>query len=197
MKGKILGVGASPRSGGNSDLLLQRVLGGAEEAGAEVEAVFLRNYAFSSCTGCEACRKEGICTRLLDGMQLVYPKIVHCRGLVLATPVHFYNVSALMKAFTDRLYCFFDFTRDHPRGYSSRLAGEGREAVTAAVCEQLSERDMGFTREAMRWPLQALGYEVVDEVSAYGCFARGAVAEREEVLSRCDEAGRGLVRALE
>jgi len=178
-------------------MLLRRVLASAEEAGAEVETIQLRDYAFSACSGCEACRSYGECTRLLDGMQLIYPKILQCRGLVLASPVHFYNVSALMKAFIDRLYCYFDFTRDHPRGYSSRLDGEGRKAVQAAVCEQLSERDMGFAREAMRWPLEALGYEMVDEVSAYGFFAKAAVAQSEEVLARCGEAGRGLARALE
>ena len=196
MQGKILGVGGSPRSGGNSDLMLRRVLAGAEETGAHAEALFLRDYAFSSCVGCEACRKADICTRLLDGMQLIYPRIRQARGIVLTTPVHFYNVSALMKAFMDRLYCFFDFTRDHPRQYSSRLAGEGRKAVLTAVCEQLDARDMGFTLQAMRWPLQALDYEVLGEVDAYGCFARGAVANSEEVLSRCDEAGRTLARAL-
>jgi multimeric flavodoxin WrbA len=196
MRDKILGVGGSPRRGGNSDMLLQSVLSGAEESGAETEAIFLRNYAFSSCVGCEACRRDGSCTRLLDGVQLIYPEVRRARGLVLASPVHFYNASALMKAFIDRLYCFFDFTEDHPRHYSSRLAGEGRKAVVAAVCEQLAERDMGFTREAMRWPLQALGYEITDEVSAYGFFAKGRVARSEETLRRCVEAGRSLARAL-
>lgn len=197
MNGKILGVGGSPRSGGNSDMLLERVLRGAEDAGAEVKAVYPRDYTFSSCIGCEACRKHGACTGLKDDMQLIYPEIRQSGGLVLTTPVHFYNVSALMKAFLDRLYCFFAFTEDHPRKYTSRLAGEGRRAVTAAVCEQMSERDMGFTREAMRLPLLALGYEVLSEVDAYGFFAKGTVAESEAVLSRCEEAGRALGRALE
>jgi multimeric flavodoxin WrbA len=197
MKGKILGVCGSPRSGGNSDLLLERVLSGAEEEGAEVKTVFLREYTFSSCIGCEACRKHGTCTGLKDELQLIYPEVRQCEGLVLATPVHFYNVSALMKAFLDRLYCFFDFTHDRPRKYTSRLADGGRTAVTAAVCEQLSEGDMGFTREAMRLPLLALGYDVLNEVDAYGFFARGTVADSQEVLARCEEAGRGLARALE
>lgn len=197
MKGKILGVGGSPRIGGNSDMLLERVLHGAEEEGAEVKTVFLRDYTFSSCIGCEACRKHGTCTGLKDELQLVYPEVRQSKGLVLATPVHFYNMSALTKAFLDRLYCFFDFTHDRPRKYSSRLAGEGRRAVTAAVCEQVSEQDMGFTREAMRLPLLALGYDVLSEVDAFGFFARGAAAESKEVMGRCEAAGGGLARALD
>ncbi|THB63256.1 MAG: flavodoxin family protein, partial [Desulfovibrio sp.] len=128
---KILGVGGSPRSGGNSDVLLQNILAGAVEAGVETEAVHLRNYHFSSCIGCERCRKDKACTGLNDGMQLLYPKVEAARGLVLVSPTHQYNVTAIMKAFIDRLYAYYDFTDDRPRGYSSRLAGKDRQA---AVC---------------------------------------------------------------
>lgn len=197
MEKRIIGVGGSPRSGGNSDLILQRVLNGAEEIGIEVKTLYLRNYTFSSCVGCEACRKDCICTRLLDGMQLIYPEIIKSQGIVLATPVHFYNVSAWMKAFIDRLYCFFEFTKDHPRQYQICLSGEGRRAVTCAVCEQMNEQDMGFTQEAMRLPLQALGYGIESEVNAYGYFAKGTVAKSEELMLRCEEAGRALAKSLQ
>ena len=92
---------------------------------------------------------------------------------------------------------FFDFTQDHPRKHSSRLAGQGRKAVVAAVCEQLNLQDMGFTIEAMRSPLSTLGYEIVSEVGAYGCFAKGAIKDLEDVLRHCEEAGRTLVDSLE
>ena len=197
MEKRVLGVGGSPRSGGNSDVMLQRVLRGAEDTGVEANALYLRNYSFSSCLGCEACRKDRVCTRLLDGMQLIYPEIVKSQGIVLATPVHFYNVSALMKAFIDRLYCFFDFTKDHPRQYHVRLPGKDRRAVTCAVCEQMSEQDMGLTQEAMRFPLQALGYGIESEVSAYGYFAKGTVAQSEELMHKCEEAGRSLARSMQ
>jgi multimeric flavodoxin WrbA len=197
MERKILGIGGSPRRNGNSDILLLRILQGAQKAGAKTEAIFLRDYAFSSCIGCESCRETGSCTKLLDGMQLIYPEIRSSQGIVLASPAHNYNVSAWMKAFIDRLYCFFDFTQDHPRKHSSRLAGQGRKAVIAAVCEQLSRQDMGFTIDAMRSPLLTLGYEIVSEVGAYGCFAKGAVKDLEDILRQCDKAGRSLASALE
>ncbi len=54
---KILGISGTPRKGGNSDILLKHVLAGAGNAGAEIEAIHLRDYQFQGCIGCEKCRK--------------------------------------------------------------------------------------------------------------------------------------------
>lgn len=192
----VLGIGGSPRRGGNSDALLAAILDGAALAGARIEAVFLRDYDYSSCVGCERCRKDGACTKLRDGMQLLYPKIEAARGLVLASPAHMYNMSALMKAFVDRLYCYYDFTDARPRGYSSRLAGQGRMAVTACVCEQTDPRDMGLTPDALRLPLPPLGYEVVAEIAALGHFDAGAVRADVPAMAQARQAGRTLGEKL-
>jgi hypothetical protein len=45
------------------------------------------------------------------------------------------------------------------------LNDQGRKAVVAAVCEQKSKKDMGFTLEAMRHPMEALGYKIVAELA--------------------------------
>ena len=122
---KILGIGGSPRKGGNSDILLRQILKGAKNEGVTAEEVQLRDYQYQSCIACEKCRKDKQCTGLQDGMQLIYPKIIEARGLILISPTHNYNVTAWMKAFIDRLYCFYNFTNDRPRRWSSQFAGEG------------------------------------------------------------------------
>lgn len=94
-------------------------------------------------------------------MSLIYPGILESQGLILVSPTHNYNVTAWMKAIIDRLYCFYNFDDKRPRGWSSRLAGQGRKAVLAAICEQKNKDDMGFTLDAMRLPLEALGYEII------------------------------------
>lgn len=192
----ILGVGGSPRAGGNSDVLLQHILEGAAGAGAGTEAVHLRSYGFGPCIGCERCRKDKACTGLLDGMQLLYPKIEAAQGLVLVSPTHQYNVSALMKAFIDRLYCYYDFTDTRPRNYSSRLAGQGRAAAVCAVCEQEVRSDMGYTLEMLRMPLEPLGYAITGELPVFGIFDRGKVRDHPEALARAEELGRDLARGL-
>jgi len=193
---KVLGIGASPRKNGNTDLLLKHILEGARKEGAGTETVHLRDYLFQSCIGCERCRKDGICSGLKDGMQLLYPKIVASKGLVLVSPTHNYNITACMKAFIDRLYCFYIFTDERPRGWSSRLGNQDRKAGIAAVCEQVDKKDMGFTLEAMRLPIKALGYEVIDELPVLGLFDKGLVKHKEEILVRASGLGRNLAKSL-
>ena len=52
----------------------------------------------------------------MDGMSLLYPKIIDARGLVLVSPTHNYNITAIMKAFIDRLYCFYNFDNKNRPG---------------------------------------------------------------------------------
>jgi multimeric flavodoxin WrbA len=191
----ILGIGGSPRRG-NSEALLEAVLAGAAEAGAKTESMPLRQVSFGTCIGCERCRRDKICTRLIDGMQIIYPLLIESPGLVLVTPVHNYNVSALMKAFIDRLYCFYDFTNDHPRGFSSRLANQGRKALCIAVAEQTDPKEVGFTIEAMTAPLEALGCEVVGTHVVLGKFAAGVVKKDEDAMNHVRNMGRTMAKAL-
>jgi multimeric flavodoxin WrbA len=194
---RVLGIGGSPRSNANSQALVQAILDGAGEAGCETEAVQLKDYTFSSCIGCERCRKDKACTGLNDGMSLLYSKIEAARGLVVATPVHFYNLSALMKAFIDRLYCYLDFDMEsRPRGWSSRLADQGRMALVAAVAEQMSKQDMGYAIPAMADPLQSLGYDVHTEIPVFGLFDRGRLKQCSDILEHGRSKGRTFGEAL-
>jgi hypothetical protein len=101
-----------------------------------------------------------------------------------------------MKAFIDRLYCFYNFDINNRSLWSSQLANQGRKAVIAAVCEQSDKEDMGFTMEAMRRPLQALGYDIVGELPVYGVFGRGKIKKQDEVINRAIELGKNLAESL-
>lgn len=194
---RVLGIGASPRKNGNSDMVLAQILRGLEKSSVPAESLQLRDIRFQGCIGCERCRKDKICTGLQDGMSLVYGDILSSRGLVLVSPTHNYNITAWMKAFIDRLYCFYAFTDGIPRGWSSNLAGQNRKAVIATICEQENTEDMGFTLEAMRLPLQALGYEIVAELPVFRIFDRGKVKNDSAAMTRATELGIDLGRALQ
>lgn len=61
IKAKILAVGASPRKGGNSDIIISHFCAGAEKAGVETETIQLRDCQMTPCVGCELCRQSGKC----------------------------------------------------------------------------------------------------------------------------------------
>ncbi len=193
---RIMGISGSPRRGGNSDLILENILQGAEESGATTGSIFLSDLSFTSCIGCERCRKDKICTRFEDDLTPVYPRILEARGMVLVSPVYNYNVTSWMKAFIDRLYCYYDFDDERPRGWSSRLANQGRQALLTIVAEQTVKEDLGVTMEALRLPIKALGYEIVDEMPVLGMFEAGVVGKNAGVLDRATEMGKTLTKSL-
>jgi multimeric flavodoxin WrbA len=190
----ILCIGGSPRAGGNSDILMEQFIKGVTCRDFAAEAIQLRDYRFQSCKGCEKCRKDGSCTGIQDDMQLVYPKIIASSGLILVSPVHNYNITAIMKSFIDRLYCFYNFDGERPGEWSSRLANQGRKAVIAAIGEQVSYEDSGvlLALQAMRLPLEALGYQVIGELPVTGVFHKGKILQYPEILNQAERMGRQL-----
>ena len=193
---KVLGVAGSPRKNGNSDVLLRQVLKGVSQENIECGSIQLRDIQFQGCIGCEKCRKDKICTGLIDGMSLLYSQIITSKGLVLVSPTHNYNITSWMKAFIDRLYCFYNFENTRPRAWSSQLADQDRKAVLIAVCEQENKKDMGFTLEAMRVPIEALGYRIIGEQAIFKIFERGKVKEDAESLEKSFILGKDLTKTL-
>src|SRR3990170_8115852 len=103
---KVLGISASPRLKGNSDLLLRQALAGAESAGAEVEYVRLAELKISPCIECNACYKTGRCV-IEDDYQQLMQKVIDADRLIFATPIFFMTVSAQAKLFIDRCQCLW------------------------------------------------------------------------------------------
>ncbi|MDE6054278.1 MAG: flavodoxin family protein, partial [Lachnospiraceae bacterium] len=58
---KVLAVSASPRSGGNSDILCDQFLKGAAESGHETEKISIGHKNIHPCMACYGCRKTKVC----------------------------------------------------------------------------------------------------------------------------------------
>ncbi|WP_372806150.1 flavodoxin family protein [Pontiella sp.] len=196
LENRVIGFSGSPRKNGNSDLVLKKIVSGVKDEALPADGWNLTDFAFSGCIGCEKCRKSKICTGMMDGMSLLYPELQAAKGLVLVSPTHNYNITAWMKAFIDRLYCFYNFENDRPRSWSSQLSNQDRKAVVVAICEQESVEDMGFTLDAMKRPLEALGYEIVGELAVFGVFDKAKVREQEPVMRDAYALGRKLAASL-
>lgn len=98
---KVLAISASPRKGGNSDVLCDQFLKGASEAGHETEKIQLGNKNITPCVGCYGCRNSHSCVKK-DDMGEILQKLIEADVIVLATPVYFYSMDAQMKMMIDR-----------------------------------------------------------------------------------------------
>lgn len=98
---KVLGIMGSPRRQSNTDILLDKALEGAKEAGAEVEKVLASKLKISPCLEIYACLKDGNCS-IKDDMQLLYKKLIEADHIIFASPIFFYGVTSQAKAIIDR-----------------------------------------------------------------------------------------------
>ena len=104
MSKKVLILSGSPRKGGNSDMLCNEFMRGAQEAGNEVEKIRVSEKKIGFCSACYYCvQSGGICAKK-DDMAEVLQKMIDADVIVLSSPVYFYSIDAQLKAVIDRTY---------------------------------------------------------------------------------------------
>jgi len=103
-KVKVLGINGSPRIGGNTDILLDKVLEGARSKGAKADKIILNQLKFFPCQECKIMPDDGSCL-VNDDMQSVYKKIKQTDAIVFASPIFFGSLSAQSKTMIDRFQC--------------------------------------------------------------------------------------------
>ena len=97
----IVAIYGSPRRRGNTAALLSKAVQGARDAGARVDEIILRDLNMSPCLEIYGCKTGGRCV-IQDDFQKVYDLLLSSNGLMLASPVFFYTVSAHTKILMDR-----------------------------------------------------------------------------------------------
>lgn len=107
MSKKILILTGSPRKNGNSDVLADAFMKGAQEKGHTVNKIEVAGLNISGCNACEMCwTEDGACVQC-DDMTEIEPLLESADVLVLVSPLYFFGISAQLKAAIDRLcaYC--------------------------------------------------------------------------------------------
>ncbi len=115
---KILAIVGSPRLEGNTNYLVDQTLEEAKKLGAQIEKIILDKYKVNPCLGHDNCASFESCLQD-DDMGWILDRFREADGVILATPVYYYNVSAQMKAFIDRNY----FLYKHDQKYRAKVAG--------------------------------------------------------------------------
>ena len=177
---KVLVISASPRKGGNSDLLCDEFVRGATEAGHEVEKIRLAEKNVGFCKGCYACQKLKKCFQNDDANELV-EKMLSADVIVLATPVYFYSMDAQLKALIDRSVSRWD---DFGRFKGTEFwlvitaADESHEMMSATL-----EGLRGFMRDCMEGSFER------GVIYGTGAYEKGAIRSLP-VFKEAYEAGK-------
>ena len=113
---KVIGINASPRKKANTQTLVEAILNGAAEEGADTRLVNLRELKINGCLGCEGCKKHlGKCVQK-DDLTPLLQEMTTFDAIVMGTPVYWYHVTSQFKMLVDRLYCFLEFGENPETG---------------------------------------------------------------------------------
>jgi multimeric flavodoxin WrbA len=120
---RVLALLGSPRKKGNTALLANHILSGAESQGASIESIYLNGMNIKPCQGCYACQMEDSkgCV-IKDDMQEIYPKIIEADALVIASPVYWFTMSAQTKIFIDRCMALYNEKPEKGPMYGKKIA---------------------------------------------------------------------------
>jgi len=181
---------ASPRIGGNSDLLLREAIRGVESAGSAVRTFSLNLMNIRPCQNCGGCDDTGVCV-VRDEMAVVSTQIRAADRIILASPIFFFGLSAQAKTMIDRCQCFwcekYLLKRPVPEGPHGR---KGLLILVGGMKKEIGVTCSGATATAFFRTISVQEHRVL---SFLGVDAKGAVRDHPTALRDAYEAGRRLV----
>lgn len=178
---RVLGIVGSPRRGGNTEILVDEVLAGAAETGAQTEKVMLSKLDIGACRACDACAKAGKCVQQ-DDMHALLEQMAQSDVWVFGTPVYYWGPTTQFKAFVDRWY-----------GAGKAVEFKGKRVILTIPLGSGDAHDarhtVGMLEDALAWQKS----ELLATILAPGVMKRGAVHDRPKILAQARRAGREAI----
>lgn len=180
MSKKILILSGSPRKGGNSDILCDCFMKGAQEAGNSVTKIFVSSKKISYCHACYFCRDhKGECA-IKDDMTEILNLMLDADAIVMASPVYFYSIDAQLKAVIDR-------------SVARWLEIKNKEFYYIMTAAEDTDTVMNCTLECFRGFAACLDGSVEKGVIyGNGVYEKGEVSAHPELLQQAYEMGKNV-----
>jgi multimeric flavodoxin WrbA len=176
---------ASPRKGGNTDLMADAFARGAQAAGATVEKVYLDDLYLRPAAEMADDPKMRVDLRQDDDARKLLDRVLAADVVLFASPVYWHGVTAQLKCFVDRWSCYWG-----QEWFKQAMQKKVFAVVTAhgAPAPETAQQVIG--------PIEGwaafLGARFAGAVSFAG-RDRAAVAGHPDVLAQCAELGRRAV----
>ena len=183
----VLGIMGSPRIRGNSDLLLDEALKGAQSQGAEAEKIIVDKLQIAPCREYYGCLKDGNCV-IRDDMDGLYPKILDADAIIVASPIFFYTVSAQLMLLISRCQALW------ARKYVLKnMDVPLKKGAFIAVGATKGEKLFDGPKLTIKYFFQAINAEYTEELLIRGIDKKGEVKEHPTALADACVIGKKLV----
>lgn len=175
---KVIALQASPRKGGNCDVLIDEMTKGIEENGGEVVKYYLEDENIAACKACMYCAENPDCIRDDDGNKIL-DDMLEADGVIFATPIYYGQMSAQGKLIIDRFYGIGQNPDKSLSGKAALIFTENQPTGTYEDYIQLTKAS----------PFEFMGYDVIGYVDAGSAGPAGVVKEQEDKLKEAYELG--------
>ena len=184
---KVLGIMGSPRIKGNTDLLLDEALKGAQSQGAETEKITASNLKIAPCREIYHCLEDGTCP-LRDDMTALYDKILAADAVIIASPIFFYTVSAQLMPLMSRCQALW------ARKYVLKnLDITVKRGAFIAVGATRGAKLFDGPKLTLKYFFQAINAEYKEELLIRGVDKKGEIKDHPDYLVDAYELGKRLV----
>jgi len=185
---KILGIMGSPRIRGNSDLLLDEALKGAQSQGAEAEKIIVDKLQIAPCREYYGCLKDGNCV-IRDDMDDLYPKILDADVVIIASPIFFYTVSAQLMLLISRCQALW------ARKYVLKnMDIPLKKGAFIAVGATKGKKLFDGPKLTIKYFFQAINAEYTEELLIRDVDKRGEIKEHPTALADAYVIGKKLAK---
>lgn len=188
-KMKIIGLIASPRKEGNTAWIVNKILEGAKEQGAETQSFNFSDLDIKPCRGCWGCHKGDQGCVIKDDMQKLNDAIDHANVIVFGSPIYMMQMSAQAKIFIDRM-----FARFSPR-YSPHFKEENAAEKKLILTFNQGNPDSDLFQSYIDYTkhmFELLEFDV-KEVPVVTGMRNGPAHEREDLHTVLKDIGSSLV----
>jgi multimeric flavodoxin WrbA len=190
----ILAIYGSPRRRGNSSRLLDEAVLGAQSEGATVEKIVLRDLKMSPCLEIYGCKKDGRCV-IQDDFQTVREQLLTSRGVMLASPIFFYTVSAHTKILMDRCQSLWvkKYWVEQVDRHERQIT---RKGLFISVGATRGKKLFDGTLLTVKYFFDVLDAELWRSLLYRGLDLEGDILQHPDYLEEARQAGRDLAKAL-
>jgi multimeric flavodoxin WrbA len=180
----------SPRRGGNSETISDKIMDTAKSRGALTTKFALNELSFRGCQACMACKTGSEICVVNDDLAQVLDAVSQADVLIMASPIYFGEVTGQMKSAIDRMYSFLGpdyLTNPNP----GRLA-PGKKCVFVLTQGNPDKNAFDVFAKYERF-FTRFGFDVT-VFRGLGLRAKTDSAENAEVMKQAEELAKKLVQ---
>jgi multimeric flavodoxin WrbA len=183
---KVLGLVASKRKLGNSEVLVKEALSQARKLGAEVAILRLTDFNFEYCRGCLRCIFLSQQCEIKDDLEFLFSQIVEANGIIVGSPTYGMFPPAVIKLIMDRSGSFYARNNIFPQQKAVIISIAGSKGLDSFTIPMLS---------MFLYSLNMKKLDIVSTVSVYSPGPSQSLLDQNNI-DQAGNLGKTLMKAL-